>query len=1460
MFPQQINPYFTTRAAMRAGNAATRSNASIPEPVSAEQLAPQQPSPLLTISPEEEQSYLGWMGTQSLSGLAAAGNFFDLVTGASSLRDVVTGNNPLDQFLTPLSDVNRATGRDVLSTWNFAEKNDPTRWELGDIAGFGVEVFLDPFAFPASWAKGARAAGVAADAASSAGKFDLPVFFSGPSVGGNVVRGAYNAASSVVPQSTKEAIVKSAPVQTMASAADWAKRHAQAAFESEVLGQTNPVMQDMARSMSKSADETGIEAREAMRATRQAFSELDAEFGQSLSPDILNAARDLPPLIDQRDIRQLAKQIYDVEVTSQRGLFDSLRNWKNSNIGLANQARAAHNAGSDWASIDHWDEMAEELRASILGDELGGGIAFSPEDHSWLSDENLWSYLIDRHDLPKVDDFLALAEERISSSIRSGSYNELNPETFQGINGFVVRTGPVEVRKPLVNRQYGEYTDEMADLLGEVPDHATGWLVKPGTRESYVMFRGNSGNLDIKPIPNKLIGGVTDPKIASARAQDFSSKVLSDLERYVAENVTLDPDAAGTGIAEMFAKYARMGEDQIDFSKYERLSSKLRDAFGSSPDQLKGAIRELKDKPYDDLSAAGLDVKKHIAGEEDDLFDVDHWPRYLTKIQREELAKQGVTPRQANLYFASMKARSPALRDLDANIINELYINSRYRGKNAADNIMEDYGGFLDEKFGAKPPDELIGDGSSINESINEGDIGTQRELFEFNPGELDAAQQALPISDANVPGKRGHAEALAESIASHHRGELFSRIMAFDTESYLKGAYRTKAAVHGLHEFLNAAAAKPTAVSPAVDSTARTIKLSEVYGKIGNFVPERVKEFYQRKYGVSSEDFDDLEVPFEYANAAGAYGNIINPEKIINGPLLESIANAVGSFNQWWKTNLTAPFPSFHARNRISGIFNNLLIGNANPVKYFQSNRRINSIVKNASSGKLTPEEVGLLDLAFKHKVIDPRHAGYGVEHAPSSIEGVANPIDMVPPPALGRRTAVHAGDMVRMSNLEGFGHVVEINGDAATVRVRNPSTGDESIARIPVGELSLEGGRFIPSRQEAFDRIAENPAPGWLGSLARVPGVTMARVLGEQIIGAGTNMGRLAEFHNRMEMFDYLLRSGVSPEDAAKRVEQLHFDYSKGTQFENEILKKVFPFYTFTRRMSELTARTLYEQPGGPLAQHIRGTRLANQERDNRGLPDYIASTTSIPLGELTDGSMRYLTGFGLAHEDPLSFLQSNRLSGMPDVGDFIGELLSRTTPIIKVPIELATGESLFQRGPMGGRDLIDMDPTLGRTVSNISETLGAGKWESPSGRANPVINDTFEMLFANSPYSRYASTLRTLTDPRKREAAFAIPGDALAANLLTGVRVSDVSPASQDAVTREYAQAYAREHLGGKYFGSVRVPKEVIDETAKIDPERARQMRVINRMQSIFQKRREERNGKESQAGSSSLPPGT
>lgn len=103
-------------------------------------------------APVEEQSLAGRVAQSVLSPIGMIGNVLDLP--GSGVRDVLTGNNPFDQWLTPLSADNRATGRDVNQHFGLSGPNDPNKWEWGDVGGFLTEVATDPL----SWISGGTGA------------------------------------------------------------------------------------------------------------------------------------------------------------------------------------------------------------------------------------------------------------------------------------------------------------------------------------------------------------------------------------------------------------------------------------------------------------------------------------------------------------------------------------------------------------------------------------------------------------------------------------------------------------------------------------------------------------------------------------------------------------------------------------------------------------------------------------------------------------------------------------------------------------------------------------------------------------------------------------------------------------------------------------------------------------------------------------------------------------------------------------------------------------------------------------------------------------------------------------------------------------------------------------------------------------------------------------------------------
>jgi len=94
---------------------------------------------------------LSQIGSTGLGAVATVGNFLDLP--GSSVRDLLAGENPVDQWLTPFSAENRVSGRDLLERYGMRANRetgilgwlkDPGEG-LRDLAGFAAEVLTDPF-------------------------------------------------------------------------------------------------------------------------------------------------------------------------------------------------------------------------------------------------------------------------------------------------------------------------------------------------------------------------------------------------------------------------------------------------------------------------------------------------------------------------------------------------------------------------------------------------------------------------------------------------------------------------------------------------------------------------------------------------------------------------------------------------------------------------------------------------------------------------------------------------------------------------------------------------------------------------------------------------------------------------------------------------------------------------------------------------------------------------------------------------------------------------------------------------------------------------------------------------------------------------------------------------------------------------------------------------------------------
>lgn len=181
---------------------------------------------------------------------------------------------------------------------------------------------------------------------------------------------------------------------------------------------------------------------------------------------------------------------------------------------------------------------------------------------------------------------------------------------------------------------------------------------------------------------------------------------------------------------------------------------------------------------------------------------------------------------------------------------------------------------------------------------------------------------------------------------------------------------------------------------------------------------------------------------------------------------------------------------------------------------------------------------------------------------------------------------------------------------------------------------------------------------------------------------------IGNFIETQQKATAYVTALNQGKSIDEALKLAERAGFDYRAVTPFESQIMRRVIPFYTFTRKNVELQLRTLGESPErvnqiikvlGGISGAVGGG-LTQEEKNN--LPDYLKEQIAIQTGRTATGLPEIASGFATPIEQPGSVFDRG----------FIRRVLASSNPLIKYSLEESFNFDFFRNRKLS--DVVEAD----------------------------------------------------------------------------------------------------------------------------------------------------------------------
>ena len=221
------------------------------------------------------------------------------------------------------------------------------------------------------------------------------------------------------------------------------------------------------------------------------------------------------------------------------------------------------------------------------------------------------------------------------------------------------------------------------------------------------------------------------------------------------------------------------------------------------------------------------------------------------------------------------------------------------------------------------------------------------------------------------------------------------------------------------------------------------------------------------------------------------------------------------------------------------------------------------------------------------------------------------------------------------------------------------------------------ITGDIDLGSLHSLFEGGFQRKTDGVLGRLRDVVKPSKAakgKGVIRRIREAGRGAGEWVEGQTKLAHYIAKREAGLSPMEAADSVRKYMFDYGDITKFEKEWMKRLIPFYTFSRKSIPMHLSALVKTPAKQTAIiKFKNNVEVMHGGDSHGhiLPQYVSDNMPVFIGT-KNGKKRYVTLAGLIPASDLRRLSTPNQAAL--------SMLEMLSPILKSPVEQLLNYNFF------------------------------------------------------------------------------------------------------------------------------------------------------------------------------------